>query len=212
MPSTYRVSRAARIEAPPSAVYPHLVDLRRWVPWSPWEGEDPYTVRTWSGRESGVGAAYAWSGNREAGEGSMRIVAAEPDRRLDLELSFVRPFPATNTVRLDLDPESQGMACVLTMTMGGTLHPLLRALSRVMPLDRMVAKDLEQALGRLRDVVEESWVPVADPPLRAEADLLAEQLSEQLRTDDGLKDPTVPEDARPDVSPATRQQPVARSA
>lgn len=212
MPSAYRVSRAARIEAPPSAVYPHLVDLRRWVPWSPWEGEGPYTVRTWPGRESGVGAAYAWSGNREAGEGSMRIVAAEPDRRLDLDLSFVRPFPATNTLRLDLDPESQGRACVLTMTMGGTLHPLLRALSRVMPLDRMVAKDLEQALGRLRDVVEESWVPVAAPPVRAEADLLGEQLSEPVSTDHGLPGPTVPEDARPDVSPSTTHQPVARSA
>ena len=41
--------------------------------WSPWEDIDPDMQRTYAGAESGVGANYAWSGNRKAGAGPMEI-------------------------------------------------------------------------------------------------------------------------------------------
>lgn len=135
-------------------VHPHLVDFRRWADWSPWEGIDPRMDRTYSGPGEGVGAGYAWSGNREAGAGSMLITAVEPDSRVDIDLHFSAPFPAQNTVRFDLDPESQGQACVVSWTMSGRHGRLMRVLSRVMPMDRMIGKDLEKGLARLKTLVE----------------------------------------------------------
>lgn len=154
MATAYRVSRTIRIEASPAEVYPQLVDLRRWVDWSPWEGVDPAMHRTYSGPREGVGAGYAWSGNRQAGAGSMLITATEPDSRVDIDLHFTAPFPAQNQIRLDLDPESQGRACVVSWTMQGRHGRLMRVLSRVMPMDRMVGKDFEQGLAQLKELVE----------------------------------------------------------
>lgn len=222
MSSAYRVSRAARIDAPPSAVYPHLEDLRRWLPWSPWEGHDPYTVRTWSGREHGAGAGYSWNGNRETGEGSVWILAAEPDRRLDLELTFVRPFPAESTLRLDLDPESDGAACVVTMTMAGSLRPLLRALRRFMPLDAMLAKDLERGLAKLTEVVEEEHASALPAPAPVPGLPGHDGWERELREGEALdalpvgSGGTAPEEDRDDVSPVKQRSTavgeVARSA
>lgn len=155
MPSAYRVSRTVRVEAPPAAVFPHLSDLRRWTAWSPWEGMDPHMVRTYSGTQGQVGSGYAWNGNRQAGEGSMTVTGLEPSRRVDIDLHFTRPFPADNVIRLDVDPESEGSASVVTWTMSGEHGRLMGVLSRFMPMEKMVGQDFEKGLAQLKAVVEE---------------------------------------------------------
>ncbi len=67
---TYTVQRSETIHADPAMIYAQVVDYHRWPSWSPWEGMDPALERTYSGSASGVGSAYAWSGNRKAGEGT----------------------------------------------------------------------------------------------------------------------------------------------
>ena len=150
----YRVSRTIRIEAPPAVVHPHVADLRRWAAWSPWEGRDPHLERTYTGPEQGVGAGYAWSGNKDAGEGSVLVTLDEEPARVELALRFEEPFPADNHLRLDLDPESGGRACVVSWTMTGQPTGLLRMLARMLPMDRMVGKELEKGLNRLKRQVE----------------------------------------------------------
>ncbi len=70
---TYTVTRSATIDAPPARVYEQVVDFHNWHNWSPWEDLDPDLKRTYTGSESGKGAAYAWTGNRKAGEGRMEM-------------------------------------------------------------------------------------------------------------------------------------------
>ena len=40
-PSEFRVTRLAKINAPPEKVFPHVNDLHRWEAWSPWAKMDP---------------------------------------------------------------------------------------------------------------------------------------------------------------------------
>lgn len=152
--AAYRVSRTIRVEAPPDRVYPHVVDLRRWVQWSPWETEDPMLERTYGGTRRGVGATYSWSGNSDAGQ--VRVTEAQEPRRVELDLSFEKPFPADNQIRFDLDPEDGGAACVVTWTMNGRHRGLMRALSLVLPMERMVGKDFEEGLEQLKEQVEQT--------------------------------------------------------
>lgn len=150
--AAYRVSRTIRVEAPPESVYPHVIDLRRWVRWSPWEAEDPVLERTYGGTRRGVGATYAWSGDRDAGQ--VRVTEASEPRRVDLDLCFEKPFPADHQIRFDLDPEDGGAACVVTWTMNGRHRGLMRVLSLVLPVERMVGKDFELGLQQLKGQVE----------------------------------------------------------
>lgn len=162
MSTPYRVSRTVRIEAPPAAVHLHVADLRRWAGWSPWEGSDrdPHLERTYTGPDRGPGAGYSWSGNKDAGEGSVVVMVDQAPSRMELDLRFVEPFPAKYHLRLDLDPESGGRACVVTFTTTGAHTGLLGVLSRLLPMHRMVGKELADGLARLKTQVESVQVRV----------------------------------------------------
>lgn len=155
MSTSYRVSRTIRIEAPPAAVRPHVTDLRRWAEWSPWEGsdEDHHLERSYTGPERGVGAGYAWSGNKDSGAGSVAVIL-DQGSRVELDLHFHEPFPAENHLRFDLDPESGGRACVVSWTVTGRPTGLMRTLARVLPMDRLVGQELQKGLRRLKALVE----------------------------------------------------------
>src|SRR6185503_11996106 len=79
-PDTFRVQRAATLNAPPGKIAPLIRDFHNWGAWSPWEKLDPAMQRTYSGAPAGKWAVYEWSGNGKAGAGRMEILDASPAR------------------------------------------------------------------------------------------------------------------------------------
>ena len=78
--STFEVKRSTVINAPVPTIQLLIDDFHEWPKWSPWEDIDPQMKRDYSGTAAGVGAAYAWSGNRKAGSGRMEITGSEPGK------------------------------------------------------------------------------------------------------------------------------------
>ena len=101
MNAQFEVTRTTSIAADPARVHALVDDFHEWIAWSPWEDLDPDLRRTYSGPDAGAGARYAWTGNRKAGEGSMEITGSTPER-IDIELTFLKPFKATNHVDITL--------------------------------------------------------------------------------------------------------------
>lgn len=149
---TYTVSRSATMAAPPERIYDQLVDFHRWPAWSPWEGLDPDMERHYEGAESGVGAAYRWSGNRKAGQGRMEILQATAPREIGIKLDFDKPFKSSNTTMFTLRP--QGAGTEVTWTMVGPRSLMLKVMGVFMSMDKMVGRDFEKGLARLAAVVE----------------------------------------------------------
>lgn len=145
--STFEISRRTVIEADPARVYDLVADFYQWRSWSPWEGADPALERSYSGAGSGVGAQYAWSGNRRAGAGTMQITAADPER-IEITLVFLKPFRATNVTTFILDPTPSG-GTEVTWSMRGERSGLMGVVGRLLPVDRMIAKDFEKGLAQL---------------------------------------------------------------
>ena len=154
MAESYEVQRSATVDAPPGDVFDLLVDLRAWQRWSPWEGLDPNLERDYRGPESGVGAGYAWSGNRKAGQGEMTITEADRPHRLTLDLSFLKPFKSQSVTRFDLEPSADGSSTAVTGTMTGRHNLLTKILSPIFNMDRMVGPDFERGLANLRTAAE----------------------------------------------------------
>lgn len=148
---TFHVSRAARIDADPALVHGLVDDLHQWPQWSPWEGLDDDLDRTYSGAPSGVGAHYAWAGNRKAGQGSMEIVGSTPER-ISLTLSFLKPFRSTSDVVFRIEPVGGGAD--VTWEMSGEQTGLMGVFGRLVPMDRLVGKDFEKGLAQLKAVAE----------------------------------------------------------
>lgn len=150
--ATYEVHRSITIDADPTAVYPRIADFRQWDAWSPWEKLDPNMTKTYTGPESGTGASYLWEGNRKVGEGSMTITGAEPDRRVTIDLQFLKPFKSRSETVLALEPVD-GKTRV-DWTMAGVHTMMSRLICIFRPMDKLVGPDLEKGLAKLKAITE----------------------------------------------------------
>lgn len=147
--SSFEISRSALVDADPARVYDLVADFHQWPAWSPWEGADPHLQRTYGGPERGVGSTYTWRGNRRAGAGSMTITGTTPEC-IEITLTFEKPFRATNATTFSLEPTPAG-ATTVTWTMRGERRGVMGVLSRVVPIDRLLAKDFDKGLARLEE-------------------------------------------------------------
>jgi uncharacterized protein YndB with AHSA1/START domain len=151
-PDTFRVQRAAVIQAPPEKIFPLIEDFRAWDGWSPWEKKDPAMKRSFSGPPAGKGAVYAWDGNSEVGQGSMEIVEDTPPSKLVLKLDFVKPFEGHNVVTFTLVP--QGEATNVTWTMDGASPLISKVIGLFCDMDSMIGKEFETGLAALKTLAE----------------------------------------------------------
>ena len=147
MTSIYTVERTRTIQAPVERVYPLIADFHQWTRWSPWEDLDPDLHRAYSGADAGVGAVYAWSGNRKAGAGRMEIVKAEDDRMVEIDLRFEKPFKSQNSSTFVLEPV--GETTSVTWRMTGPRPLLMRLTQKFFDMDRLVGKDFDKGLDKM---------------------------------------------------------------
>jgi uncharacterized protein YndB with AHSA1/START domain len=146
MASDFTVIRARTIAAPADRVRALITDFHHWRQWSPWEDVDPQLHRAYSGPDEGVGAHYAWNGNRKAGAGSMEITRVD-DQGVGIDLVFLKPFRAENKIDFVLTPGGDGTRVTWRMT--GTRNRLMRLLGPLINMDKLVGKDFERGLERL---------------------------------------------------------------
>ena len=152
-PGTFHVERSVTIAAPPEAAFAQVNDFHAWASWSPYEKLDPGMKRTFEGAPSGVGAVYAWSGNKEIGEGRMTIEKSEPSQ-IAIKLEFIKPFTATNTATFSFVPAPEGTK--VTWAMDGKNSFLAKAMHLVMDMDKLVGTDFERGLSAMKTVAEET--------------------------------------------------------
>gem|GEM_PF-1741593 len=110
MGTPYTFVRQTSIVASAARIFPCIEDFRAWRAWSPWRQLDPGVQEEYSALSFGVGAHYRWSGNREAGAGSMALTHSDPPRQhsdppriIEIDLVFVKPFPNRSRIEFILD-------------------------------------------------------------------------------------------------------------
>lgn len=148
----FEITRSTTIAADPARVYELINDFREWEAWSPWEELDPSMERTYSHPSAGTGARYGWIGNRKAGEGSMEIVTSHQDR-IDISLSFLKPWRATNDVSFTL-ATLPGDNTRVTWSMRGENRGVGAVFAKVFRMDDALGKDFEKGLAKLKAAAE----------------------------------------------------------
>jgi hypothetical protein len=152
-PSTFHVERSITIAAPPARAFALVNDFHAWKAWSPWEGKDPALQRSYSGSPAGVGAVYAWVGNKEVGEGRMTIEESVEASRIGIKLEFLKPFAATNRATYSFTPAAGGTK--VTWAMDGTSNFMMKAFGLFMNMDQMIGPDFERGLASMKRVAEQ---------------------------------------------------------
>lgn len=151
-PEDFSISRSATVAAPPEKVFPQVNDLHNWQAWSPWAKLDPNMKMTFTGPETGTGAAYTWSGNSKVGEGRMTIVESCPSELVRIKLEFMKPFAATNASEFTFQPH--GTQTTVTWSMTGKRNFMTKAMSLVMSMEKMLGGQFEQGLAQMKAIAE----------------------------------------------------------
>jgi hypothetical protein len=149
---TYTVERSQLVHAEPDRVQHEILDFHRWTAWSPWEDLDPDLRRSYSGAADGVGSVYEWSGNRKAGQGRMEMIDVQPGSAVVVDLRFLKPFKSESVITFATVPEEGGTRVTWTMT--GPRTTALKVMGLFTSMDKLVGKDFEKGLTRLKAVVE----------------------------------------------------------
>ncbi len=151
MATEFHISRSTLVAAPSERVHALVNDLHEWQKWSPWEGLDAHLERTYTGPQSGVGATYAWRGNRKAGQGRMEIVESQP-HHVGVDLVFSAPMRATNRVDFTMTPSGDSTAVEWAMT--GPQNVVMRLMSRFWSMEKLIGPDFEKGLAQLKAAAE----------------------------------------------------------
>jgi hypothetical protein len=151
-PDEFIVSRWTKISASPEKVFPHVNDFHKWEAWSPWAKLDPACKNSFDGASAGVGAGFAWAGNKKVGEGRMTILESRPGDLIRIKLEFLKPFKATNAAGFTFKPEDN--QTVVTWSMSGKSNFFFKVFGLFMNCDNMVGKDFEKGLATMKSVAE----------------------------------------------------------
>lgn len=156
--SSSEITRSVDVAAPRSRVRGLVSSLRSWQEWSPWASLTA-DRREYSGPESGEGAFYAWSGSGKIGRGNMIVGTTTPDR-VEVRLAMVSPWKVNLPMRFDLTRIEGGTRVTWTIALEG--RGLRGALARLGGTDRMIARDVEEGLARLKAAAETRTLPAAE--------------------------------------------------
>ena len=152
MADTYTVERTQKITAAPADVFTHIVDLREWDKWSPWDAMDPEMKKTYSGDPGMVGSGYHWTGNRKVGEGQMTITEVAAPSRVAIDLQFIKPFKSESVTEMLVAEDGDGSTVTWRMT--GQHNWMSKIMGIFRSMDKMVGPDFEKGLASLKDVAE----------------------------------------------------------
>jgi hypothetical protein len=151
-PDEFKVIRTTKITASPEEIFPHVNDLHKWEPWSPWAKLDPKAHSTFTGPDAGTSAAMAWVGNRQVGEGQMTITESQPSELICFRLDFLKPMKATNTAEFAF--VKQGNQTCVTWAMGGKNNFVGKMFGLIFNCEKMVGGKFEQGLADLKAIAE----------------------------------------------------------
>ena len=154
-PGEFNVSKSIAIDSVPSEIFANINDLHKWKSWSPWAKLDANMKTTFSGSESGVGSVTTWSGNKEVGEGSMKIVESVLNESIKIELTMLKPYAANNIAEFSLKKINDKQT-IVTWSVTGKKSFTAKAIGMVMHSDEIVDKRFEEGLNNLRKFVEEN--------------------------------------------------------
>jgi uncharacterized protein YndB with AHSA1/START domain len=149
-PDHFEVRRSASIKAPAEKIFPLINDMHTFNSWNPFN-QDPGIKGTYSGPQSGKGAAYDFEGGR-SGAGRVEIADATVPSRVAMRLIMIKPMKADNDVAFTLEP--QGDTTRVTWAMDGNTPFIGKVFHLFVNVDRMVGDQFSRGLAELKAKAE----------------------------------------------------------
>jgi hypothetical protein len=152
-PRGYSVSRNILINLPEDKVFNAIRMLKFQNEWSVWGKLDPDAIYTYTGTDGTVGFVSAWQGNKAVGQGQQEIKNIIEGERVDIELTFLKPFKSKADVYLTTETVSDSTTRV-TWGMTGKVPPPMNIMLLFGNFNEAIGKDYEKGLQNLKVKLE----------------------------------------------------------
>ena len=141
----FHVDKSITINKPISEVFNTLNDYSKWTPWSPWLVTEPEAKVTVAPDNK----SYEWQG-KVTGEGNMKIYNEIENEKIEIDLTFLKPWKSTAKTWFDLKPDGENTK--VHWKMNSQLPFFMFWMKNMMT--EMIGMDYNRGLGMLKEYVE----------------------------------------------------------
>ncbi len=153
LPSEYRVERSIEVNAPPSQIYPMLVDLKKWQQWSSWGQLDPATIYSYDGPDRAIGMRVQWQSD-VLGIGSIVIDSLQFNRKLTYSINNVTDgIKATGEIRLETVDDKTRITWISQGDVGLSIIDRYKLLT----FDDKLSRGIDVGLENIKVLAENSY-------------------------------------------------------
>jgi len=151
MKKEHYVRREMIINAPIQKVFDYLKLLKNQDEFNKHAMAGPDRKREFKGTDGTVGYIYAWSGNKNAGEGEKEIMNIIEGKRIETQIRFVRPMATTANVIMETESLSDYQTKVYLSNAGTLKYPM----NIFIPIaEKKFPKDMDISLSTLKNILE----------------------------------------------------------
>ena len=151
MKKEHYVKREIIINAPRQKVFDYVKLLKNQDEFNKHAMAGPDRKREFKGTDGTVGYIYAWSGNKNAGEGEKEIKNIIEGIRIETEIRFVKPMRATASIIMETVSLPDNQTKVSWSNAGVLKYPV----NIMVPMmEKHVAKDMDFSLSTLKNILE----------------------------------------------------------
>ena len=156
MKREHYVRREIIINAPRQKVFDYLKLLKNQEEFNKQAKADSDRKKEFKGTDGTVGFIYAWSGNKDAGEGEKEIKNIIEGKKIEMEIRFVKPMATTATIIMEMESLSGDQTKVYWSNAGTLKHPVNIMVPMV---EKMLPKDMDSSLSVLKILLENKITP-----------------------------------------------------
>lgn len=108
-------------------------------------------IREYKGTDGTEGFIYAWSGNKDAGQGEKEIKKIIEGQRMEAEIRFIKPMKTSSYIIMELESIADNQTKV-SWSNAGTLNYPVNIMIPMM--EKMLPKDMDISLTNLKNILE----------------------------------------------------------
>ena len=145
----YIITREIIINQPDSLVYDYLRIFKNHKTFNAWFLKDPNIKETSKNTDGQVGYILSYEGNKDLGSGEEELIGLEPNKKIDIELRFIKPFKSTSRTPYELENLGNNKTKV-TWTMYGKMNYPMNFALLFLDMDKFLGKDVQKSLDNLK--------------------------------------------------------------
>lgn len=157
IPTEKVVKRTIIISRNQLETFTYVKNLKNQEKYGVWWKADPNMKITSTGTDGTVGYIHAWkSTNEQVGQGQQRIIkiVESPNQsRMDIELTFIKPFKSVAPSFMTTEALSTNKTRVSWAITSKMPYPM-NLIGAVMNMEKMLGDDLNQGLKNLKVILE----------------------------------------------------------